>query len=461
VLCARDGTPPPAPPIDEPEEEPPAEPETEPEPEPAVDPPPTAPAVPEEPPAGPAVPEEPPAGPAVPEEPPTNGPTAPEQPPAGPVVPEEPPAEPAAPVDPPAEPAAPVDPPTEPEAQGVDVYAQWLQCGPGERRIRKEVMAMTDVEWGRFLNALNQLKNNPEIRSRRNPDFSPFEDLASLHTEFVEEAHGGAYFLPWHRLFLFLLESQLREIDPSVTLPYWNWSVERNDNAAMASVWNRLGFSWFTAQNPGCVENGPWAGWWTRHPHEHCLRRGFRSGPGGTFPPLESWGNIRNLINSDSSYSRLATTIEALHGSAHVGVGGDMAVLGTAPNDPVFFMHHAFVDYIWYRWQRNGRGGRMRFSGTHPTLNGTNARRVDRLEAFNKQVREGMGLGCVIYEDSPRMQIFNAQPVQGRTSNDRSSSSNGSTVLWTDATDDKASNWALVDAEQAAEAQAFMAELSA
>ena len=32
---------------------------------------------------------------------------------------------------------------------------------------------------------------------------------------------------------------------------------------------------------------------------------------------------------------------------AHVFVGGDMERLDTAAYDVIFFLHHAFVDYIW------------------------------------------------------------------------------------------------------------------
>lgn len=467
--------PPPAPPLEGEENE--EEAEVEPvEEAPPVEEPPAVPDVAEQPPNG-AVPvdaptgfelEEPPTE-VEPEDPPRAGPTEPEGPRTvsdelfGP--PEEPATPPAQP-DPPApeEPRAQPDPPAPEEPSSRDYPDRWLQCNSGEVRRRKELSAMTDAEWGRFLNALSQLMTNDAVRSIRNPDVSPFEDLAALHTEFVEEAHGGSYFLPWHRLFLFLLESQLREIDPEVTLPYWNWSLERPTNAATSSVWNRLGHSSFSAGEPGCLTDGPWANWWTMHPEVHCLRRGFTSGT-GTWPPLESWANIRALINSDASYSRMATTIEALHGSTHVGVGGDMAVLGTAPNDPVFYLHHAYVDYMYYRWQRNGHGSRMRFSGTHPTLNGTNARRIDSLHAFNKQVRDGMGLGCVQYEDSPAMSIFNAQPaqVQGRTSSDRGETNEAAPIIWADQQSGHKSgnDFALVDAEQAAEAEAFMAELAA
>ena len=38
-------------------------------------------------------------------------------------------------------------------------------------------------------------------------------------------------------------------------------------------------------------------------------------------------------------------------------VGGAM-VGGASVNDPVFWMHHAFVDLQWYRWQRRHGGAR-------------------------------------------------------------------------------------------------------
>lgn len=40
-----------------------------------------------------------------------------------------------------------------------------------------------------------------------------------------------------------------------------------------------------------------------------------------------------------------------LHNRVHRWVGGQMGVVPTAPNDPVFFLHHANVDRIWAVWQ--------------------------------------------------------------------------------------------------------------
>lgn len=44
-------------------------------------------------------------------------------------------------------------------------------------------------------------------------------------------------------------------------------------------------------------------------------------------------------------------TFESMHGLSHVWVGGFMFVIRVSPNDPSFYMHHAFVDSLWERYQ--------------------------------------------------------------------------------------------------------------
>ena len=43
--------------------------------------------------------------------------------------------------------------------------------------------------------------------------------------------------------------------------------------------------------------------------------------------------------------------LELAHGGPHVWVGGQMAGLNTAAHDPVFFLHHSFIDYLWERFR--------------------------------------------------------------------------------------------------------------
>ena len=38
--------------------------------------------------------------------------------------------------------------------------------------------------------------------------------------------HGWEEFLSWHRAYLYGFEKALQDIDPSVTLPYWDWAAD-------------------------------------------------------------------------------------------------------------------------------------------------------------------------------------------------------------------------------------------
>jgi tyrosinase len=104
-----------------------------------------------------------------------------------------------------------------------------------ELRVRKNVASLTADEKLNFVDAVLGLKKKP----------SPWLDGLSVYDTFVlwhrdsfgcavMAAHMGPAFFPWHRQFLLLFEEQLRLIEPTVTVPYWDWAV---DNSPDAAVW--------------------------------------------------------------------------------------------------------------------------------------------------------------------------------------------------------------------------------
>src|SRR5262249_16263466 len=60
--------------------------------------------------------------------------------------------------------------------------------------------------------------------------------------------HGWEEFLTWHRVYLYGFEKQLQDIDPTVTLPYWDWAA---DAANVKASIEDLGST--TALDNGCV----------------------------------------------------------------------------------------------------------------------------------------------------------------------------------------------------------------
>jgi Common central domain of tyrosinase len=56
-----------------------------------------------------------------------------------------------------------------------------------------------------------------------------------------------------------------------------------------------------------------------------------------------------NALNRNTSFAALQFELEALHGLVHNAVGGTMAT-ASSPAEPLFWLHHAFVDRLWARW---------------------------------------------------------------------------------------------------------------
>jgi tyrosinase len=234
---------------------------------------------------------------------------------------------------------------------------------------RKDVSTLTRSERRRFVNALLELKRRGE-----------YDELVRMHIEYyvadgergLRAAHMAPSFLPWHRRFLMDLEEALRRVDESVTVPYWDWTRNRT---ATGLPWTEDLLGGTGRRSDRQVMTGPFAyrnGEWTikvgitetefltrelgrprdpialptagdlkgalddplydTAPWDSTSAKGFRN-------RLEGWGSGRGA----GSWRN--------HNRVHRWVGGHM-VGGASVNDPVFWMHHAFVDLLWSRWQR-------------------------------------------------------------------------------------------------------------
>ncbi|GAB0490333.1 hypothetical protein MMPV_001567 [Pyropia vietnamensis] len=266
--------------------------------------------------------------------------------------------------------------------------------------MRVELRSMTADGRARFTSALRQLI-----------DDGTFASFVPRHANFADDAHFGAQFLPWHRLYLLELEGALRSIDPSVSLPYWDWSLDAT-SPATSPVW---GTTYLGGSRPGeCIPDGPFRGIRGRHPTDHCISRGFTSGsPNGMAGmTFEEPSVLAALVSDTTSYDAFAIALELAHNLPHVAVGaaqlrdqrgepiaepGDMAVLGVSPGDPTFWLHHAFVDKLWADRQAAPGRRATEYNGVH---DGRRVSASDTLRPFNVAVSAALTLPCVRYAPS-------------------------------------------------------------
>ena len=255
---------------------------------------------------------------------------------------------------------------------------------------RKDLRKLTDSEKTAFVGALLELKKQGKYdqyvewhhHAMMCPTPLPNENP---HWRYRNAAHRGPVFLPWHRDYILELEKDLQRIDSAVTLPYWDWSVDAEmSDPSQAPIWgeNFMGASG-SKENYFEVTTGPFAyqaGNWTipKELDGPKLRRGFGqfADPLGvaikTLPTKEDlkllfeeiiydtwpWNSapftvgFRNRLEgwvTPSGDHRVRHEGVQLHNRVHVWIGGTMA-RPVSPGDPVFFLHHCFIDKLWVEW---------------------------------------------------------------------------------------------------------------
>lgn len=276
-------------------------------------------------------------------------------------------------------------------------------------RIRKNVVDLTPEEKAAFVNAVNALKNTIPEGSK----ISVYDQLVLQHVLTMgfrkslgatgpaqgNPAHSQPAFLPWHRQFLRRFEQALQKINPSVTIPYWDWTDPKALEVILQENFLGPPGKGVTIEIPGAgtfeggpVSSGPFADW-TLNEDIHFDPINMSSlGPKLMrfvgVPPCDKYPipkvAVEQLFSFDN-YEIFNALIEGavtldkgnyvegwiLHSYAHSLIGGSLVdninptqgvpkqirILGTmdsipsSPYDPIFWLIHANVDRLWAEWQ--------------------------------------------------------------------------------------------------------------
>ena len=197
---------------------------------------------------------------------------------------------------------------------------------------RHDQATLTPTQQQRFLCAFDVINANGTLGA-----------LVDIHGQPSHQMHHTLRFLPWHRVFLLKFEQALRAIHPDVTLPYWDWTQSSEQSIP----------SWLASVTPTVV---------TATQTIHVTRA-----PGTSSDLALIASNTPNAL-AQTTFGNFTATLEGVHDGVHVWVGGSMGFIATAPADPLFWMHHANIDRLWWQWQ-NLPGN----AGKNPPLSGAAA----------------------------------------------------------------------------------------
>lgn len=187
--------------------------------------------------------------------------------------------------------------------------------------------------------------------------------MAKNHYKARNYAHGSNAFLPWHRAMLLKYEELLRAACPEcgcVTIPYWDWIGDAGTLAEDVFCDGEL--------CAGLLQDGPIKGG-AFEGFELDGKKVFRKAPRNNRLSVGSQLGINAIIKEDlygtprwEGAPGFASKLEGVHGWPHCSVG-DCSEMGRgedmgptmgshySPSDPIFYSHHAFIDYLWAIWQ--------------------------------------------------------------------------------------------------------------
>ncbi len=189
--------------------------------------------------------------------------------------------------------------------------------------VRKNQRDLSKTEQQAFVAAVNALHGTSVAPPAYRAFVQVHADAMSMsgmgwHVHTMGRGMPGTNFLTWHRHFLLEFEHRLQQVDPAVSLPYWDWIADPSIPAFLDKP--SLLTSWSVTRS--------WDPSWL-----------------ATSAELD-------LVMANKTYSRFQRKLETgPHNDMHNAVGGTMDS-SSSPADPLFWLHHANIDRLWVSWQQ-------------------------------------------------------------------------------------------------------------
>jgi tyrosinase len=282
----------------------------------------------------------------------------------------------------------------------------WYAKAIGALHKNPGTSGITNPTWWRYQAAIHDYDDGADPYAVNG---EPMPSAADQNAFWRACQHGGWFFLPWHRIYLYYFEEIIATTvvslggPPDWALPYWDYSNTGNPDALVLPPAFREAKLPNGSDNPLRVDArapGVNAGHKinSRYVSLNCLKQthfgqaavsgttGFGGGPVIHHDPGQLAGALENVP----------------HGAVHNAVGGPsgwMSAFNTAPLDPIFWVHHANIDRLWQVWLG------LKATNTDPPD-------ASWLDAIGAQFRFHDSAGAVGMLTKPRQVLDSAQALQ-------------------------------------------------
>ncbi|KAH8727573.1 hypothetical protein GQ44DRAFT_725108 [Phaeosphaeriaceae sp. PMI808] len=187
--------------------------------------------------------------------------------------------------------------------------------------------------------------------TNRHEEHQAAHQLQSYATHFV----GG--FLPFHRALLHAHETALRtECKYKGWQPYWEEQLDAGNFTHSVLLDPVTGFGGNGSGPNHCITDGPFASYINHlgpgyEYTKHCINRIVDE----TFSSFSS----QTLVDACLAKPDFLSAWNCIERRPHQGGHGGMIDPIASPGDPLFYLHHTWLDKMWADWQLKGLPGRL------------------------------------------------------------------------------------------------------
>ncbi|KAI5859643.1 Di-copper centre-containing protein [Durotheca rogersii] len=286
-------------------------------------------------------------------------------------------------------------------------------CTKESVRMRKEWRNIPGEERKAYVKAVECLMESPNVYPNVTGPKSMFDSFGVLHYYLTPYVHNSAYFLLFHRLYIWTYEEKLRTLcGYTGAFPYWEWGLDAGGvekSPVFDGSETSMGSNGEYVENPGnpffgrgtgggCVKEGPFKNYTVNFgpntsrtplvPNPRCLKRDLNT------QICAQWASLRNTtetiiespdialfqanLQGDYRWPEARKWGFAVHGGGHFSIGGDPGGdFYFSPLEPAFYLHHGQIDRMYFIWQNLDWENRQTMAGTitmmdmPPSRNGT------------------------------------------------------------------------------------------
>jgi tyrosinase len=219
-------------------------------------------------------------------------------------------------------------------------------------RKRQEWRQLSNEQKKAYLAAQVCVLKSPQKLDRLPGAKTRWDELASLHQIHALQIHTTGNFLPYHRYFLHVHESLLRECGYNGTLPYWDETKDAGNFLNSPILDPVLGFGGSSSGTNNCLTDGPF------------VNMTVNIGPGFTTQPRCVNRKVTDFLSAQCgqeyvdaalNHTTYLAALDGIYSGPHLTGHIALAMMNgdsiTSPGDPLFMMHHGFVDKMWADWQ--------------------------------------------------------------------------------------------------------------